>query len=85
MNPFMHSWQYSYKCSVLLWVGLLASGLYYFILERTSRKFWTYILMMAQKWPLLKLHICNLLGKNTQMLDFICSDELEQCHTPKQP
>ena len=59
----IHSWQYSYKRSVLLWVGLLASEFYYFIQERTSKKFWTYILIMVQKWPLLEPHICILHGK----------------------
>ena len=31
--------------------------------ERTSKKIWAYTLMMALKWPLLKLHIFILQGK----------------------
>ena len=59
----LHSWQFSHKCFLQLWVGLLASGSYYFIQERTSKKIWVYTLMLALKWPLLKLHICILQGK----------------------
>ena len=54
LADILHSWQNSYEWSVLLWVGLLASGFYYFIHERTSRKFWTYISMMAQKMALIE-------------------------------
>ena len=56
-SSLLHSWQQSYKCLYLCWFDLVALGIHYNFNERTSKFFWTSLLRLAYKWPLMMLYI----------------------------